>query len=75
MERQLTVENLIKFNSMKITKVAIQLPKMKLESDGHIEDLLAKFGLESMFDAKTANFSRLSQTRKIIYQNSKTKFY
>ncbi len=64
METKFSQEIFKHLRDMKPTQVTVQLPKMRIASEGNIKDYLSTFGLDSIFQPKTADFSRISDTRK-----------
>jgi serpin B len=62
LEKELEHDSFTKLFSMRLTQVTVQMPKMRVESDGHIQEILSKLGMKTIFDQKNANFSRISDT-------------
>jgi len=45
---------------MQPQKVALKIPKLKISTDGHMDEILSNLGIPSVFDPIRANFSRIS---------------
>ncbi|CAG7817946.1 unnamed protein product [Allacma fusca] len=70
MERNLSLQSLnIHIKSMahqEPSMVTVKLPRMRVQSDGHVKDILSNLGVRSLFNASSANFSKMSPARGLF---------
>jgi serpin B len=68
LEERLSAENFAEWSSaLARREVRVFLPRFKLTSQFKLSDTLAAMGMPSAFDAKEADFSRMSSERDDIY--------